>query len=195
MKAKDLNNITGKILNLTKLVYLEKPDDGSGLVERFIPKRGSEHPLLASSFGMEWWVTSRTLECCQDIADMSISFDPQLEAGDKESFVEIIRETLRENVRNENLFILDSIFFKRSGTLFGARAIKNPTVFATYLWNEIHSNLVDSRVKWLTMYPLRLVRADSYELGFNGLTLLKSSDQQKWGEISEQILGITTLDA
>lgn len=186
MKAKNLDAVIGKLLNLTKQIYLREPDDGSGLAERFMAGKRSAHPLLNSSFGMEWWITRRVFECCEEIADMSISFDPQLEGGDKESFSRIIRETLQENVINTKLFTFENLFLGKANTLFEARAIENPKEFASSLWSEIYSNLVDSLIKWLTMYPLHLVKADSCILGFDGLTLLRANDQQQWKQISEK---------
>lgn len=186
MKAKNLDNIIGKLLDLTKQIYLREPDDGSGLVERFTAGKSSANQFPGSSFGIEWWITPRVFECCEYIADMSISFEPQLEGGDKESFSRIIRETLRKNIVNANIFTFEGIFLRKSNTLFEARAIENPKEFASYLWNEVRENLSDSLVKWLTMYPLRLVKTDSYILGFDGLTLLRANDQQQWEKISER---------
>lgn len=179
-----LDRLLGKLLSLTKQIYLIEQDDDSGLPESFIPGKRTIHPLLRSSYNIEWWTTSGTIECCEDIANLSISFDPQLEGGDRVSFVEIIRDTFRENACNENIFKCDSIFPKETNTLFEARKIESPKEFAFCLWNEIHKNLVDSQVKWLTMYPLRLVKVDSYAFGFDGLTLLRADDQQRWKQIS-----------
>jgi predicted RNase H-like HicB family nuclease len=182
MKANNalIKKLIKKLIHLTKQIYLNEPEDGSGLLESFMT---GKH--LGSSFGMEWWINRGVFECCEDIADIAIRFDPQLEGGDKESFSKIIRETLRENAINPNLFTFDSLFLRRASTLFEARAIKNPDEFASHLWNEIHRNLANSLVQWLIMYPLRLVRTDSFILGFDGLTLLRANDQDQWKKLSE----------
>lgn len=143
-------------------------------------------PFSSSSFGMEWWITRRVFECCDDIAHMVMSFDPQLEEGDQESFSKIIRETLRENAINTELFTFESLFLKKANTLFETRAIEDPKEFASHLWNEIHSGLANSLVKWLIMYPLRSVKTNSYVLGFDGLTLLRANDQHQWKQLSEK---------
>jgi hypothetical protein len=181
MKANNalIKKLIKKLIHLTKQIYLNEPEDGSGLLESFMT---GKH--LGSSFGMEWWINRGVFECCEDIADIAIRFDPQLEGGDKESFSKIIRETLRENAINPNLFTFESLFLRRASTLFEARTIKNPDEFASHLWNEIHRNLANSLVQWLIMYPLR-VRTDSFILGFDGLTLLRANDQDQWKKLSE----------
>ncbi|WP_353931553.1 hypothetical protein WJM97_02910 [Okeanomitos corallinicola TIOX110] len=174
------SKLIDKVIHLTKQIHLNEPEDGHALVEKFMT---GKRPILG--FGMEWWITHRVFECCEDIADIAISFDPQLEGGDKESFSKIIRETLRENAINPKLFTDEGLFFKTASTLFEARAIENPKEFASHLWNEIHSNLANSLVKWLTMYPLPLVKTDSFILGFDNLTLLRANDEQQWKKLSE----------
>jgi hypothetical protein len=185
MKNKNLDKIIGKLIELTKYVYLKEPEDGSGLAEKFFAGYKQGTPLLGG-FGTQWWVTRKTIECCEDISAMAINFDRQLEGGDKDSFVEIIRQTLRENTLNKRIFLPDSVLFRKPNTLFEARASENPREFAVCLWEEIYHNLSDSQIKWLTMYPLQSIKSRSFVLGFDGLTVLKSDDQEQWEQLSEK---------
>jgi hypothetical protein len=84
MKPKQFNDVIDKLIHLTKQIYLNEPEDGSGLVTQFMTGKQSMNPFLGSSFGMEWWINRGVFQRCEDIADIAISFDPQLEGGDKE---------------------------------------------------------------------------------------------------------------
>src|SRR3569832_1683717 len=99
MKSSNLSKITKKVLDLTKQVYLQEPPDNSAIVRSFWAGK-RPFSILENSFGTEWWLTRRGLDCYEDIANMAISYDPQLRGGDSESFYKIIEESLQENANN-----------------------------------------------------------------------------------------------
>jgi hypothetical protein len=186
MKDKNLSTVIGMVLCLTKQIYLKEPEDGSGRVERFMASKRGSHPFLGGPFGVEWWITPAVFETRRNIAEKAISFGSQLEGGDAESFSKIIRETLCECAGDTEFFTFESLFFSGANTLFEARVIESPIEFGNQLWNRIRTHLVNSLVNWMIMYPLPLVKADSFTLSFDGLTLLKSVDQEQWTKLSER---------
>jgi hypothetical protein len=137
MKSSDLSKITKKLLHLTKQIYLKEPPDNAGFVSRFF---AGQRPfsILENSFGTEWWLTRRGLDCYEDIANMAISFDPQLRGGDRESFGKIIEKYLQENANNAEIFNIDKIYLRQVSNLLEARAVDNIEEFVSRLWSEIH---------------------------------------------------------
>ena len=185
IKSKNFDSIIGKVLYLTKQIYLKEPQDDSRSSEKFMATKRGMHPLLGSSFGMEWWITSVAFESRKELAKMAIKFDSELQGGDKDSFTKIIREALQESVIDAGLFCFESCFSDRTKTFFDARAIKDPREFGERLWSKIRANMIDSLVTWLVMYPVRLIKTDSFILGYDGLTFLKSNDQIQWEKITQ----------
>ncbi len=183
MQPSQLKNITNKVIDFTKQVCLKQPADASILPTKFLA--GKNKWQFLGSFGLEWWITQRGQNCCEDIADMAIKFDSQLQGGDRESFCEIIKTTLQENANNKDIFNFDNIFFGLVDNLFEARATKNANEFSLCLWREIYTNLKNSIVTWIVLYPLRQIQSNSYSLGFDGLSLLASNDRDAWQQISE----------
>lgn len=183
MKPSDLSKITKKVLDLTKQVYLQEPPDNAGFVRKFFAGK-RPFSILENSFGLEWWLTRRGLDCCEDIANMAISSDPQLRGGDSESFCKIIEKFLQENANNTKIFNVNKLFFRQVSNLLEARAVENIEEFVSRLWCEIHGNLVKSITDWLILYPLHRVKSQSFVLGFDGVSLLSSSDVVRWQELS-----------
>jgi hypothetical protein len=183
MKPSDLSKITKKVLHLTKQVYLQEPPDNARFVSKFFAGK-RPFSFLESSFGLEWWLTRRGLDCYEDIANMAISYDPQLRGGDSESFCKIIEKSLQQNANNRKIFNVNKLFFRQVSNLLEARAVDNIEEFVSRLWSEIHENLVKSMTDWLILYPLHRVKSQSFVLGFDGVSLLSSSDVDRWQELS-----------
>jgi hypothetical protein len=177
-------NIIGKVIALTKQIYLMKPENESGFSSSFF---AGKQPF--QSFGLEWWLTKKASSLCEEIADMAISFDNQLRGGDRESFCITIKQTLQENSGNSKLFDSNCLFLRQAETLFDARANNNNIQeFATSLWSHMHSDLVGSISHWLILYPLRQVGSSSFNLNFDGISILSSTDQDNWQKYSKHYL-------
>jgi len=183
IKPRDLEKITQKILDLTKQVHLQEPQNKSSHPIRFFAGKRPSSPL-GNSFGTEWWLTQRGRDCYEDIANMARSCDPQLRGGDRESFGKIIDKSLQENANNNKIFNVDKIVFRQAKNLLEARAVDNIDEFVSRLWSEIHANLVKSMTDWLVLYPLHRVKSHSFILGFDGMSLLSSSDADRWQQLS-----------
>jgi hypothetical protein len=80
------------------------------------------------------------------------------------------------------------IFGGRVKTLFEARAIKNVQDFCELLWERIKNDLLASISQWLVVTPLRRLTCNSFELGYDGISLISSSDAPRWAELEERYL-------
>ncbi|NET08468.1 MAG: hypothetical protein F6K16_27975 [Symploca sp. SIO2B6] len=183
MKAGQLKKLFNKLIDLTKQIYLQEPPDNCVLPSRFLA--GKRPRIFLGSLGLEWWVTKRAHKCCEEIADMAISFEPQLQGGDRAEFCKIINTSLQENATNPKIFNVDSLVFRQVNNLFEARAVKEVRDFASSLWSEISENLIKSIADWMILYPLRQIKVQSFVLNFDGLSLLASNDKNRWQELSE----------
>lgn len=186
MKPKELENTLGKILAFTKQVYLKGLPDDCALAKRFFAGNGKRSPFPYAGFGFEWWLTKRGLELCEDIANMAISFEPQLRGGDRKSFCEAIQKLLEENALNTEIFNGDRVIFREVENLFEARSVENAKEFASKLWSKIYHTLTKLVLDWLVLYPLCRIKAQSCTLGFDGLSLLASNDLPRWSEYAER---------
>jgi Apea-like HEPN len=175
--------IIGKVIALTKYIYLRKPEHEPSFSANFLAGKRPFQP-----FSLEWWVTQKSRTLCEEISDMAISFDISLQGGDKESFRKTIHKTLQENLTNSNIFDINRLF-SQVGTLFDARANNSSEQeFATDLWHQIHNDLVNSLEQWLILYPLRQIVSSSFELNFDGISVLSSGDKVRWQEYAQAYL-------
>jgi hypothetical protein len=183
IKPKYLKKIKSKVLHLTKEVRFQKTPNTTEYPSSFFAGK-NPFPILETS-PIEWWITKDGLNCCKNIANMAIDYDPQLQGGDKESFYKFVEKSLQENANNTKIFNVDKIYFKQVSNLFEARAVEDIEVFVLHLWSEIHEKLVKSITDWLILYPLHQVKSPSFILGFDGVSILSSNDIHRWQELSE----------
>jgi hypothetical protein len=187
MSNKKLDKILGKILALCKEIKLKEPPNDSGFIRSFFTGKVAYLPI--SGIGIEWWFTKKALELCEEIADMAISYNPSLRAGDTKSFCKIIENVFQDNAINTNIFS-DLVFWRKMNinTLFEASASSDKREFSMKLWNKIYQALSESLINWLVIYPLHRVRTKSVAIGFDGISLLESNDGLTWEKLSESYL-------
>jgi hypothetical protein len=174
-----LDKILGRILALTKQIFFEKPGDHRSFHNSFLT--GGQSPFsLSGSIGLEWWLTEDAFQFCDEIANMSMSFFPELRGGDTASFSQVIKDVLKENALNEELFDSDKVFLMNANVLFDGRSVLKVKDFALKLWDKIYQGMVRSTADWIVLYPLYRVKGQSAALGFDGITLLSSEDTHTW---------------
>jgi hypothetical protein len=75
------------------------------------------------------------------------------------------------------------VFITRAGSLFDARTQANEYDFGRKLWNLIHKELQNIISDWLVLYPLHRINSPSFDLGYDGISLLSSKDQEIWKKL------------
>lgn len=179
------DKILGKVLALTKQIYIKKPENVTCLQRSFLAGRKEQFPLMGS-IGLEWWLAKDGISLLEDLANMAMSSYPELRGGDTSSFCKTIEDTLRENALNSEIFDGDTIFLRKANTLFDARSVPGVNEFALTLWNKIHQSLIRSMVHWIILYPLYRVKVQTTALDADGITLLSSEDRGTWESICEK---------
>ena len=178
-----LKKILGKTVALTKEIKLRKPNNGSGLVARFSPGDNKAYSPF-STIGFEWWNTKRSFTLYREIAEMAISFNPDLRARSIDDLSCTIRTTIQKNALNKDLFDSNAIFCQSKETLFDARSISKVEEFSSHLWDVIHRSMLHSIMNWLVLYPLSRIYSDSVKIGYDGLSLLNADDKQTWQKLT-----------
>lgn len=177
-----IDNILGKIIALTKEVHFQEPKGGfDSKIEFLISK---EPFFFSGGVVLEWWYTKPANIICEDIAIMATSYNSSLKVVDQKTFCSTIMKTLQENALNHEFFDGDLIFFRRVKTLFDARILEDVHEFALRLWKLINHSLAKTITDWLVLYPLPLINAPSFDLGFDGLLLLRVDDKEAWEKLA-----------
>lgn len=177
--------ILGKMVALTKAIYFKEPSEPA-TGHQFRPGDGMTRGIFrVSGVYLEWWVTDTARRLTEDVVRMATEVNPKLRFGSRKSLTERIAETLRDNAFNRTLFRPDEMIFGgRVDTLFQARSIKNVQEFAELLWERINSDLSASISQWLVIVPLRRLICDSFELGYDDISLISPSDAARWRDLS-----------
>lgn len=180
-----LDDIFGKIIALTKGIYLQKSDCEYVREVQFIIDVGKLfYPL--SGFKLTWWYGKSAVKCCMDIAAMAISFDSALKFGDNRAFYSIIMQFLENNALNGEFFNDTLVRQKKVKTLFEARALNDITEFASRLWRSIYKALLNSTANWLVLYPFSHINTKSFILDFDGISLMNVDDKDMWCRLCQK---------
>lgn len=177
--------ILGKVVALTKAIYFKEPSElATG--HQFRPGDGITRGIFRTSgLYIEWWLTNKSKRLIEDIVRLATEVNPKLLFGSRKSLTEAIVETLKDSAFNRNLFRPDEMILGgRVDTLFQARSIKNVQEFAKLLWKTINNNLSASISQWLVIVPLRRLICDSFELGYDGISLISPNDATRWADLS-----------
>ncbi|SDM27638.1 HEPN domain-containing protein [Halarsenatibacter silvermanii] len=178
-----LEPILGKIIELTKNIYLKEIEDYA-LKEDFLISH-NELNLPFASF--QFWYTKRGTEICRDIAIMSTKYDSGLDGGDFETYEKIIREFFKKNVFNKDLFDTDLLIPIQIEKLFDAIVLQNrPKKFAKKVWDILYQRLLNSLKNWIIIYPLSRVSTKSFNLDYDGVSLANSSDSDFWNQFENK---------
>jgi hypothetical protein len=145
------NKILGKLLAITKEVYLAQPANISTRIDVFFSGGGTSVGVRQ----VHWWVTWDGVRETQELARMAIDCVPQLAGADRPTVQLEIDKVLKKNFFHDELFDVRAILSRNAPTLFAASAVANKQEFAERLWDKIQSALLTLVPSWLILYPLR----------------------------------------
>ncbi len=184
------NKILGKILAITKEIYLAQPANISTRTDVFVTGEGT--PVRPRQ--VHWWITWDGVRETQELARMIIDCEPQLAGADRPTVQLEIDKVLKENFFNGDLFDVRAILTRNAPTLFAASAAANKQEFAERLWEKIRSAALTLAPSWLILYPLRGIAPVSADIGFDGLSLMAPDDKQTWERFAERYPLTATFD-
>lgn len=176
------NKILGKILAITKEIYLAQPANISTRTDVFFTGEGTPVGLRQ----VHWRITWDGVRDTQELARMAIDCESQLAGADRPTVQIEIDKVLKDNFLNGDLFNVRTILSRNAPTLFSASATANKQEFAECLWEKIHRALLTLVPSWLILYPLRGVTSVSADIGFDGLSLMAPDDKRNWEQFAER---------
>lgn len=178
---KKLDDILGKVIALTKNINLK---EHTPLECSFMSGKTPSRPYGVG--GITLWCTPSVGPLIKAISYMAIDYDATLEFGNIEGFDAVIKEALKDNVFNDNLFDNVKIWERKADTLFAARRVEDVKEFAKRVWEVIYKAMVQEPRDWLVVYPLYRMSIRSGTIGFDGLSILEPKDRDIWEQIASK---------
>ncbi|ADO78149.1 HEPN domain-containing protein [Halanaerobium praevalens] len=172
----NLESILGKILQLTKNIYLKEPKEKSYKHNYLI----SYVPLVS----FDIWFTQSGIDICREISLMSIQYDSNLKNGNVDDFKDIIEKIFENIIFNEYFFEVESIISSKKTKIFNS-INKNleKREFALKVWHIIKKELSANLKDWVIFYPLPRIKTKSLKFNYDGLSLMDSEDERFWKNI------------
>lgn len=177
--------ISGQLIALTKEIKLIEPSSGKCFSTQFIAGNQTP-PCFSGGLGVTWWYTQKALDLARDIASIIIKKYESLRHESIDEIADNIKKIFMEICLDSEIFVGDDIFFRQKENLFEARAISNVLAFSKKLWDKIYFNLERTISQWCFIYPIPRMLSESFELNYDGLSIVKSSDMPTWKQLSDE---------
>lgn len=172
------DQLVGKLIALLKLVNVSEPSDPAAKLNSWSFLTG-----FPTGVGFEWYLSPRYSRVAREFATMAITLDEAVSGADIDSLVAMTSTFLKDHALDRELFNGDALFFRRVPTLLDARTISNEKVFAEHLWGKLRAAITSQMVSWLIAYPARRLHTQTHDLGFDGISLLRSDDEEAWKSV------------
>lgn len=185
-----IDKIYSQVIALTKEIFFNPPNKEIDTIEQFFAG-ANNLPFPLSVVKLKWWYSKRASRLCDNIAKMSIEFDKDLRYGDTKDLSETIKETLKKNATNKELF---QIFSNNLNTLFDTRTENDIQKYSKSIWDTLHTAMLHSLTKWLILYPIPGIISDSYNLHYDGLHIIRSADCEYWDQFKASSPELNYLD-
>lgn len=169
-----VDNILGKLMAITRGIHLMAPSSYERM-DAFNSGGGTSMGLRQ----VTWWVTHKAIVETRELAGMIRKIDREYAEASVAAIQLEIDRVLRANLDDSDLFDLRRVT-RGASTLFDAIAADDKRGIARKLWDKILSAVKDLQPRWLVLYPLRGVVADSVDVGFDGLSVMAPTDVDKW---------------
>ena len=125
----------------------------------------------------------KSLEFLETVADKFILYFEELSNGDRETYCEIIRNTIERGLLDRSVFNISKQNAENE-TFFSVLSTANPIKPAENLFDLIYLALLNSLADWLIIFPLERIKSNSYAIIFDGITLLNPNDTIVWEQLA-----------
>jgi hypothetical protein len=169
-----IDNILGKVVAITRGIHLI-PLPSPARIDVFTPSGFRQ---------VQWWFQQNAIVQTRELAEMIQMLDSEYAAASVAAIQLEIDRVLKESFLDRALFDLRKITTSKS-TLFDA-ALGDAKDFARRLWERILSAVKDLQPTWLILYPLRGVISNSFDIGFDGLSVMAPTDTNTWQSYSSR---------
>jgi len=176
--------IYGKIIALLREIKFHEPESIDSLHSIFLISNNSDKCYHFGNIGLEWWYTKESLRICDDISKMIMATNEKLKDGDYKYFSENIRESIQNNCLNKELFNSELLFNSKAKNLLEAKNQTDYKIFARKLYEIIENQLTTIINDWMILYPITIIKSDTYFLESLDIVFLSSKDVNYWNKIS-----------
>ena len=156
-----VDNILGKLMAITRGIHLMVPSSYERM-DAFNSGGGTSMGLRQ----VTWWVTHKAIVETRELAGMIRKIDREYAEASVAAIQLEIDRVLKANLDDSDLFDLRRVT-RGASTLFDAIAADDKRGVARNLWNKILSAVKDLQPRWLVLYPLRGVVADSVDAAYS----------------------------
>jgi hypothetical protein len=167
-----IDNILAKIIAITRGIHLT-PLPSPARIDVFTP---------AGFRQVQWWFQPHAIVETRELAEMIQKLDSEYADASVAAIQIEIDRVLKANFLDRSLFDLRKIKIGKS-TLFDA-VLGDVKDFSRRLWERILKAVKELQPAWLILYPLRGVVSNSFEIGFDGLSVMASIDTDQWQSYS-----------
>lgn len=183
--------IEGKLLALLKSIKLNMPEEYRAGSHFFIYDNGS--PLFP--FGcpqIKWWFEGRAYALIDEIALMLRIYEPSFQRFTKSGLSEFINDFLKSHALDPNLFNTHYINPQSTfNSLFEARSTQDIKTFGSIILKAILNEKSENNGNWLNIYSMPVnIHSLTFELGYEGISVIKNDDNEAWDKISKKYLGV-----
>lgn len=170
----DKEKIHGKILALLREIKFKKVSSYDCFPTSF----------LIGNIGLKWWYTKKSFKIRNDLSKMIISYDKRFSDGDYEYFSTLIIDTIQNNGFNKELFNSDLVFKSEADNLLEVSINSDYKNVSNKLYSIIENKLLSSIIDWMILFPLSIIKSNTYIFESLDLALLSPSDAKSWEKIS-----------
>lgn len=169
----------GKILAITKNVFVQKPDEFD--IEIQFIARLSDRSYDFGGFGVTLWYSSSAINAINDLSKMIAQNNCNFSHLKHKSISNYINKALERSILNSQLYFSESILIKKDvKTLFEARKDSSEIEYAEKTLEYFLAYLSNQLTEWLILYPLYRIKADTLNVNLLGLMIISPDDKTTW---------------
>lgn len=188
--TKDGKIILGQIISVLNNVYFVENSREKNSFQKLMDAGFEERHSFAIppyfNLGCSIGLKSQAVKAIDVISEKAISSFTQLSNGDKNSFSETIKDIIRANISNKELFDFEVLFSDKTKSLFELSSPEIPNELALSLWQLIYEALDKSINEWIVIYPLHKISCQSFSLNHDGIFIVNPPDEDAWQTLASE---------
>ncbi len=184
-------SIEGKLLALLRSIKLKNSAGYLAGLHKFVFDNGPPF----SPFGcpqVKWWFEDRANALINEIGLMLRIYEPSFQRFTKSGLSKFINEFLKSHALDPKLFNTHYLHPQSTfESLFEARSIQDIKEFGELFLTAILSEKSENNGNWVNIYSMPVnIHSPSFELGYEGISVIENDDNEAWKKISKRYLGV-----
>lgn len=182
----DTDRVINLLIGVCDSIYIINPGSHVRRIDKFFMETGS-----GSRMGTAWYIEAKMNKLLNSlsrivIGDNHASYDQDY----VDSMSTEIYEILKALAGQSSCFDFSKLYQARNKTLLTARSCHDKKDFSRKLWDEIRPELQSKMMTWLTMHPIPRLISNSWDLGYEGVSIIEPNDGKVLGKLADIFLGM-----